>query len=429
MNSQASRDPSPRLVVRKALARVLPHALLVLGWVSYVLLCLPLLRSGGYNQGPFWDSMPLLWPAALIISRLLDPAVTTRRYKVAGYCLGCSLVAAALPEMTPSFFSLSQMMLAWLIFGPLFIMAGILIERLTSVGMRVLRIPAASPTRCAAQALGHHPLDAQTRAMASVEPKNQTSGSARSDGATKPGSQTVSRRRLAAAAVVLALAMATPFMSYVAAVLDLPAEARATADHVWLLRGMRRFHAFAGADRPWHTSALSGQIHFTEWLEPHTGTKFSMFPTPYWPWKIPDAAAYRAAFYAELARLMKIHGVPAWSLKNALFPRRQVIQLLHAKGFTAVRNFPYAINSYITIKDGRCIMGKQTPFPNDLRFPSTSGPTSISFKILRSHHGDIAVRSGRSRLAVYSSGGHILYEISPGKGNGGTRRGSGRPEK
>ena len=31
MNSQASRDHSPRLVVQKALARVLPYAVLVLG--------------------------------------------------------------------------------------------------------------------------------------------------------------------------------------------------------------------------------------------------------------------------------------------------------------------------------------------------------------------------------------------------------------
>ena len=73
MNSQASRDPSPRLVVLRALARVLPYAVLVLGWVSYVLLCLPLLRSRGYDPGPFWDAVVWLWVVPLMLYFVVRP--------------------------------------------------------------------------------------------------------------------------------------------------------------------------------------------------------------------------------------------------------------------------------------------------------------------------------------------------------------------
>ena len=392
----------------------LSRHVLVLGWVAYLLFCIPLLTSGGYNPGPFWDTMPVLWPAPLIISRLLDPPVAGRRYRVVGYCLGCSLVAAALPDMTPSFFSLSQMMLASIIFAPLYVMTGILIEMLTSAGMRVLRIPATSQPRHASQALNQYPVDVQPQSMVSAENENETGKFASLDGSAQLRPKVVSRRQLAAAIIVLALAIAMLFTNYAAVVLDLPAEARAAADQVWLSRGVRDFHAFAGAGRPWGTTSLPDRIHFTQWLEPHTGANFSMFPTPYWPWKIPSMVKYRAAFYAELARLMKIHGIPAWSLKKALLRRHEVIQLLHSDGFTAIRHFPYAVNNHIVIKDRRSVVGRQTPFPNDVRFPPTSSSLNISFKMLRRHHGDIAVRSGRSSVAVYSSGGSILYEISAG---------------
>lgn len=394
---------------------------LALGWIAYLFSCWPLLTSGGYNPGPFWDIMPLLWPAPLIISGLLNLAVAKRRYQVVGYSLGCGLVAGALPQMTPSFFSLSQTMLAWLIYGPLFIMIGILIEMLTAAGMWMLRIPAPSPARHATRAPGPDMADPQTPPMVvptvtpivTIDTENKTADSAQPDSASPPPPKLALRRRLAAAAIVMCVAIAAPSLNYIAAVMELPAEARATADRVWQSRNIRRFHAFGGAGRPWRTTPLPSQIVFTEWLEPHTGTKFSMFPTPHWPWNFPGRAAYRATFYAEIARLMRLHGVPAWALKNALIPRRQVIQLLHSNGFTPVRHFPYAIDRHVTIKNGTDVTGRQTAVAGEVWFPSAPGPSNISFKILRRYHSDIAVRFGHSHLVIYSHGGNILYQISP----------------
>jgi hypothetical protein len=215
-------------------------------------------------------------------------------------------------------------------------------------------------------------------------------------------------RRIAAAVAVLSVAAAMPVISYELAVRSLPSDARAAADCAWKSHSVRAMDWNYG---PWKVCSLPSRLQLAEWLEPTTGVNLRMTFGPYWPWRYPHRAAVRRAFYAELARLMRRHGVPAWSHKTALLPRGDVLHLLTAPGFTTVTEFPRAINRYLTIAGNQQI--KEAPRPCHFWFPPSASAPPIAFKILSHDHDDIAVRRGPRQLAVFSSDGELLYTVFP----------------
>ncbi len=404
----------------------LARFVLVLGWVAYLIICLPILGSSGYDGGPFWDAMPVLWLAPLIISRLLDVTGTPRRWKVLAYGLACGLVAAGLPLGRPSFFSPAGTLAVWVIVGPLFVALAWLVEILTWLVMRVLMIPAPLHGQKRPPAIG-------TQREPVVEfpnkPYQSTTPVAGADVAAIPvapvdsGALTPDRRRalfigrrLMAAALVTGAAVAAPFLNYIRAVRwTLPAEARSDAERVWRSRQIRQIYLFNQESIPWKVHTLPGHLQFTELLEPTTGTNLIMGGFwPYWPWDFPRGpASYRKAFYAELASLIQSHGVPAWSLKNSLMPEPAVLELLYETGFTAIKKFPHAINQHLSILSNHEVDGVQKPIPEDAWFASAVPSAPVAFKILKRYHGDIAVRRGPKQLAVFSANGHLLYVVAP----------------
>ena len=229
MNSQASRDHSPRLVVQKALARVLPYVVLALGWASYVLLCIPLIRSRGYDPGPFWDAMVWLWVVPLMLYFVIRPGGSNHRWTIMFYCAACAWVGAAIPTLLPSRFDFQQSLWDWPGSALPYIFAGIMLSFFAQIVVKLKRFTM----------------------------RNGVDGCG--------GSGVLPR--LSLSVVLLACAIAFPWGYRAIAIYDLARQGRQDARHKW--QWAARSTNIRSSALPRHL-AVSG-LDVTEYFDPHTG--------------------------------------------------------------------------------------------------------------------------------------------------------------
>jgi len=370
MNSQASRDPSPRLVVQKALARVLPYAVLVLGWVSYVLLCLPLLRSRGYDPGPFWDAMVWLWVVPLMLYFVVRPGGSKCRWTIVFYCTACAWVGAAIPMALPSRFDFQQSLWLWPFSALAYIFAGIMLSFLVQIVVKFKRFIM----------------------------RNGVGGC---------GGISV-LPRLVLSIVLLACGIAFPWGYRAAAIYDLASQGRQDARHKW--QWAARSTSVRDDAQPKYLT-ISG-LAVTEYFDPHTGMSLEPF-TPLWTFFRPkERQRYNDAFEQELERLIQQHGLPKWSVKHYLIPSASLAVIFRTRPAKVIAHFPFRINGNITMPKADRVSAIPVGLPKTRpRYIGSGSHQKVRFGILDKYHGDIAVMASGDVL-VYAPTGALLYEVN-----------------
>jgi hypothetical protein len=97
----------------------------------YAILCAPAIGARGYPPiDPGWTAATFLWVAAIPISKVIDNRPFEKRFKdLAFYCLATAFLdAGTMGGIVPRQVSLAAMLLGTVVYGPIHLFVGILIE-------------------------------------------------------------------------------------------------------------------------------------------------------------------------------------------------------------------------------------------------------------------------------------------------------------
>ncbi len=370
MNSQSSRGRPLRLVLRKAMARMLPYAVLVLGWASYVLLCIPLMRSRGYDPGPFWDAMVWLWVVPLMLYFVVRPGGSNHRWTIIFYCAACAWAGAAIPMVRPSRFDFQQSLWDWPGSALAYIFAGITLSFSAQIVVKLTRFTM----------------------------RNGVGGCG----------GTGVLPRLSLSVVLLACGIAFPWGYRAIAIYDLASQGRQDARHKW--QWAARSTNIRGSALPRYL-AVSG-LDVTEYFDPHTGLSLEPF-TPLWTFFRPkERQRYNHAFQQELERLIQRHGLPKWSVKPYLIPSARLAVLFRTRPAKLIAHFPFRINGNITMPKADRVSAVPVGLPKTRpRYIGSGSHQKVRFGILHTYHGDIAIMAS-SEMLIYAPTGALLYDVN-----------------
>lgn len=129
---------------------------------------------------------------------------------------------------------------------------------------------------------------------------------------------------------------------------------------------------------------------------------------------------FRDAYNARIAKLIKLHGVPDWSIKEHIPSAEDVVALLDAKDLVEITSFPYELTPSIVLMRRGTIT----------RWGSTSSSGSDSLSIVTERGGMIGVgdgvhpvhvritdpivviRNGKTWVAVFHRDGRMIASAS-----------------
>ena len=309
-------------------------SILVIGAIAYVCLCMPAIGRRGYPPiDPIWLGVTHLWIAPVCLSAMFDSfSFWQRRYHLAIYAIVTAFFnAGTIHIMTPRHVDpLGMVMFTVIPYGPIHLLGTFGAEALLQLLLRPARTLNDAPN----------------------DPR---------------GFPRVTLLSWLVGFSVICLAIGFPFTYRSLSIDSERVRGESLADEQWASGGAVVFHE--------HDDITASDAYVRFHVDPDTGlTRRHQM----------SDMGFRDAYNARIAELIKIHGLPDWSLKEHTPSAEDVAALLDSKDLIEITSFPHELTPSIVLMRRGTIT----------RWGSTFSSGSDSLSIATERSGIIGVGNG-----------------------------------